>query len=364
MTAPPRGSGGLFRKIVLALETRRGRALFVGGLMRLALGRRVVFVLAMRANPTFDRPILDGEYHVQWARAIAAGQDFYALKHGHPGPYFRAPLYIWFLGAIFRFFGDGLLLPRLVQCSFGAVTTWLAYRIGKRAFDARVGLLAAAMAATYWVLIYFDGELLIETLVVPLDMLALWLTMGLANRRTPARAALAGLAWGVAAIARPNVIVYAPFVVLWLAWLARPRWKQALVPAAAFTPAFFAPILPITAINYFHGGDTVLIASQGGVNFWIGNNPNPTARPPSFPARAAAGGRATRTRSPWRSTTKVASCDPPRSRATTRRRRGRSCSANRRRLASSCCTSCGSSGSTTSSATTRTCTSSRIASAG
>jgi tetratricopeptide (TPR) repeat protein len=259
---------------VLALETRRGRALFVGALMLLAFGLRVVFVLGMRDNPTFDRPILDGEYHVDWARAIAAGEDFYALKHGgHPGPYFRAPLYIWFLGAIFRFFGDGLLLPRLVQCSFGAATTLLAYLIGKRAFDVRVGLLAALMAATYWVSIYFDGELLIETLVVPLDMLALWLTMGLAERRTPLRAALAGLAWGVAAIARPNVLVYAPCVVLWLAWLERARWKQALAPAAAFTLAFFVPILPITAINYFHGGDTVLIASQGGVNFWIGNNP-------------------------------------------------------------------------------------------
>ncbi len=259
--------------IARVLETRRGRGLMVGGLMVLAVVLRVVYVMGMRANPTFDRPILDAEYHVDWARAIAAGQDFYALRHGHPGPYFRAPLYIWLLGALFRAFGDGLLLPRLVQCFFGAATTGLAYLVGKRAFDAKVGLLAALMAATYWVLIYFDGELLIETLIVPLDMLALWLTMGLAERRTPRRAVLAGLVWGISAIARPNVLLFAPFVVLWLAWLERPRWKKALAPAAAFAFAFLAPILPVTAINVFHGGDAVLIASQGGVNFWIGNNP-------------------------------------------------------------------------------------------
>lgn len=241
--------------------------------MLLALGLRVLFVLNMRANPTFEQPILDSQYHVEWARAIARGEDFYASKHGHPGPYFRAPLYIWLLGLLFRFFGEGLLLPRLVQCFLGMATTGLAYLVGKRAFDGRTGLLAALMAATYWVLIYFDGELLIETLIVPLDLLALWLTMRAGWRPTPLRAGLAGLAWGASAIARPNVLLFAPCVVLWLVWLARPRWKRALAPAALFTLAFFAPILPVTAINYFHGGDRVLIASQGGVNFWIGNNP-------------------------------------------------------------------------------------------
>ena len=34
---------------------------------------------------------------------------------------------------LFRLFGDGLLLPRLVQAGLGAATTFLTWRIGARA---------------------------------------------------------------------------------------------------------------------------------------------------------------------------------------------------------------------------------------
>ena len=214
-----------------------------------------------------------------WARALAAGDGF------EQGPFFRAPLYVWTLAGILRVFGEGLLAPRILQCLFGTATTVLTYLVGRRAFDRRVGRLAAIGAATYWVLIYFDGELLIPTLAVPLDLLALYLTLGLAQRPRPAGAFGAfgaGLVWGTAAIARPNVLLLMPLLFGWLLFVRRPL-RSGLVAALALTGGTLLPILPITAYNAWVAGDFALISTQAGVNLWIGNNPEAdgiTARVP------------------------------------------------------------------------------------
>lgn len=248
--------------------SRRREGWIVAGVCLLAVALRVVHVLSMRASPYFDEPVMDPLYHVEWARALAAGRDF------QPGPFFRAPLYPWFLAGLFKLFGDGLLLPRLVQALFGTLSTALVYSIGRRAFDARVGLVAALLVATNWVLIYYDGELKLETLAVPLYLLGLRLSMELSADPRPRRALATGLVFGVSALVRPNILLLMPVLALWLLWIARPRGRAALWPAAALTLGVLLPILPISAYNTFVGGDRVLISTQGGVNFWIGNNPD------------------------------------------------------------------------------------------
>ncbi|MAE28020.1 MAG: glycosyltransferase family 39 protein [Planctomycetota bacterium] len=255
-------------------------------LFLLAVGLRLANTFAMEASPFFHEPTMDPRFHVEWARALAAGEEFL------PGPFFRAPLYPWFLGALFRLFGDGLLLPRLVQCLLGGCTTLLTFALARRAFGQRQALLAGLGAAVYWVLIYFDGELLLPTLIVPLDLLAILLTMRLADETTPRRLLCAGLAWGVSAIARPNVLLFMPCLAAWLWWRARGTGRitktpgiaqsepRTLAPAPGRLAAIsllalgtLIPILPLTIFNASRG-DTVLISSQAGVNFWIGNNPD------------------------------------------------------------------------------------------
>lgn len=237
------------------------------GILTLAFVLRLVYILQMRANPYFDAPAMDALYHAEWARAFAAGETF------DPGrPFFRGPLYPWFLGSVFKLFGESLLIPRILQAGFGTATTGLCYLLGRDVFDRRTGLLAALLAATYWVLLYFDGELLIVSLVVPLNLLALWLTLGLRNSPTTRRAVLVGVCWGLSALARPQVLLVMPCIGLWLWFLFRPNWRAGLVPTLALVLGTILPIAPVTAYNASMG-DPTLIASGGGVNLWIGNNP-------------------------------------------------------------------------------------------
>jgi hypothetical protein len=253
----------------------------LAAILILALVVRVVYVLQSQESPSFTQPSMDALYHLDWARAFSRGESI------HPGAFFRAPLYPWFLGLCLEVFGERLLLVRLLQAVIGTVSVLLVHLVGARAFGRRTGLLAALIASLYWVIVYFEGELLLPVLEILFDLLAIWLSLRAAERGTRGSAALAGAAWGLSAIVRPNVLLFAPLVLLWLGWRSlsssgdrpssgttgggRVRWRYHL--PLAFALGLAVPIAPITAYNRISGGEWVLVSSQGGVNFWIGNNP-------------------------------------------------------------------------------------------
>ena len=240
-------------------------------LLLLAFGLRLWNVHAMQANPRFNEPVMDGAYHYDWAQAIVAGESF------QEDAYFRAPLYPWMMAAVLKVSGGSLFAIRLLQCLLGTLTVWLVWRIGRRTFGPPTGWAAGFLAATYWILVYFDGEFLIPTLYVPLLLLALDATLRLEARGyAPKACAIAGLWYGLAAIARPNVLLFMPVLFFWV--LARRPgergWRGKALAGAALTIGTLIPIVPITVRNLVVSGEPVLIATQAGVNFWIGNHPN------------------------------------------------------------------------------------------
>jgi len=255
-----------------------------------ALAVRALYDLEVRSNdPTFAMPLMDARWHFQWAMGIAQG-DFWGK-----GVFFRAPLYPYFLALFFRLFGPNFLLVRLIQAFLGSVTAVMMYALGSRLGGRRVGVAAGIIAAFYGPLVYFDGELLIETLYLPLVSGSLLLALialergagGVAPVRALSAWAFSGLVMGIAATARPNVLVFAPVLIGWLIWeLRRRRW---LKPAIAWVIAFTLPVAAVTVRNGVVGGEYVLIASQGGVNFWIGNNPLADGKTAMAPAHFGAG---------------------------------------------------------------------------
>lgn len=228
----------------------------------LAVVLRVIYVLLLRDHPLFDSPNMDAGYHLAWARALAGGEEF------QDGPFFRAPLYPMTLAALSWLPGEGTLGPRLAQALFGGLTAFLTFRIGQRVHGREAGLIASLLVATSWVLIAFDAELLIPTLFVPLTLLALDRALAWGFDDRPGPAWLAGMAFGLAAIARPNVLLFMP--VAFLLALVRGRgWRGPL----GLTLGTCCAVAPVTIHNAMEG-DAALVATQAGVNLWIGNNPS------------------------------------------------------------------------------------------
>lgn len=249
----------------------RKERLIVLGLFLVALGVRLVYVYQIRDNPFFSTPFGDPEYHDQWALQIARG-NWLGEK-----VFFRAPLYPYLLGITYRIFGHKYLAPRILQAILGSLSCLLIYFIGKEVFSRRIAILSLGIASIYAPFIYFEGELLITSLVVFLNLL---LILFLLKARNTWRWLAAGAVLGLSAIARPNILVFLPFILFWI-WLHHRkhllRYGFAVIGGAALLVA------PVSFRNHWVGKDMVLIASQGGVNFYLGNNPHADGASAIFP---------------------------------------------------------------------------------
>jgi tetratricopeptide (TPR) repeat protein len=230
-----------------------GLALVLG----VALVLRVAYILGQRGDLLFDYPVVDEETYVAAGRALAEG------RVADPGPWFQPPGLVYALGEIFRTFGPGLLAPRLVQAVVSTASCGIVFVLARRLFSPRVALATAAVCAVHGVLVFEAYELLPPTWMLAADLLALWLLVRAHEQRTPRAALAAGAALGVAAVFGPTIL---PFALFAAAWLRRP----ALVAALALGIAL--PIAPVTWGNWQRGHEVAIVSTNGGVNFFIGNN--------------------------------------------------------------------------------------------
>jgi Flp pilus assembly protein TadD/4-amino-4-deoxy-L-arabinose transferase-like glycosyltransferase len=228
---------------------------------------RLLYICQYRDNPTFAQPAMDPLYHVLWARAFVEGNSFMEGM-----PFFRAPLYPWFLGSCFSIFGENYFIPRIVQAAMGALSCGLVFVVGRRLFGRGVGAAAGIVAASYWLFLYFEGELLIVPLIVFLDLLFLWLLIRAHDVRSTPLYMASGLVLGLSALARPNILLFGLATCVWILFSDRGKGKISFARAFLFGLLCLVPILPVTIRNYTEGDDLVLISTQGGVNFYIGNN--------------------------------------------------------------------------------------------
>ncbi len=258
---------------------RRTYLLVLLVIILLALALRVGYILEVRHQPYFSAPETDAAYYDDWARNLAQGR---------PGevPFFRVPFYPLLLGACYRLFGGGYLVPRLLQALFSALTILLLAELARRMAGRRTALLAAALLALHGLSIYFSGELLLTTLVVALD-LGFLLAFLAAEEGRPKLHLLSGLLLGLSVITRPSVLLAAPLGFLWIL-LRKHDPKSSAAPAALFFLGVVLPILPVTLTNLLAGGEAVLLATQGGVNFYIGNNAEATGAHATLPGAGPA----------------------------------------------------------------------------
>ncbi|MEZ5358317.1 MAG: glycosyltransferase family 39 protein [Candidatus Zixiibacteriota bacterium] len=207
---------------------------------------------------------IDELYHYNWAAAIADG-DILANA-----PYFRAPLYPFFLAGLLKISGHSVVFIRLIQLFLGLGTIWLTYRIGRVLFSQLVGLIAAVLLALYPISLFFDGQLLLDALFTLLGAASLYCFIETEDKK--AHLPLAGLFFGMAAIARPTVLIFLP-VAAFILWQRHRGDKKTLLKGfGAFLLTMVLCIAPVTIINYTASGQMMLISYQGGVNFYIGNN--------------------------------------------------------------------------------------------
>ncbi len=235
----------------------------------LAFGIRFIYLLGIRRLPLFEFPFEDALYNLDWAKEIVSG------KLWAKAPFFRAPLYPFFLSFLIKVFGENLYVLRIIQMLFGSFSCVLIYLTGSKIFNSKVALLSSIFACLYAPLIYFDLEFLDTFFIIFMDLLLIYLLLFAQKKPSPSRLFFSGVILGLSATARPNILLFAIFVPLWLLFYFRKEisLKKIFTLILFFAIGLFLVILPVTLVNYFAGKDSVLISWQGGINFYLGNNP-------------------------------------------------------------------------------------------
>ena len=227
----------------------------------IALGAilRAMHFFSWVQTPFFNGLFLDELYHHLWAKKILDGEFFPA------GVFFRAPLYPYILSSIYAIFGDAGFAPRIFQHFWGLLSIVPIYLLALELFsNKRLAIFAAALWAIYPTQIFYESRLLLDSFFSAGIVWLMWFLVITRRKRTPLLCALIGFWFGLLALTRPTILILAPIVLIFL-W-SHVRWSS-LISLLAMILA----IAPVTLSNIANG-DFVTISSQGGINFYIGNN--------------------------------------------------------------------------------------------
>jgi len=258
-----------------------------GSSPRFALGLALIAVVALAvrwflvlaARPTCGSEAEEGCFRVaglalwyhEQANLLADGEGF-----AHPFQYLdtgdlipsalHPPLYSGILGVL-SFIGlDTVTAHRMISGVVGVLAVVAVGFLARRLGGDRVGLLAAGIAAVYPALWINDGMLQPESLLALLTALVLLAAYRLDADPTVRRVAALGALIGLATLTRPEMLLYAPLLLLplvlrrsELAW--RDRWRRVLIGAGA-TLLVLAPWLILNQVRF---GQPSLTNSQGSV---------------------------------------------------------------------------------------------------
>jgi 4-amino-4-deoxy-L-arabinose transferase-like glycosyltransferase len=246
---------------------------FVVAAALVAILVRLAFGLGYWVNEVLNR---DEVEYLSLARSLAAGHGYdfdEYVKQGDVQPFGRAPGYPVFLALVGAGRAYTSTVPasvKIAQSIVGGIGVllvgWAAFRMAGR----RPAIAAAATAAIYPPLVWISGFVYSEALFWPIGLavaLAFNHVLDQPRERMWKSAIAFGLLTGVAVLVRAATLPFVPLAALWL------LWKRHYGAVAGLAVGLAVVLTPWTIRNYEHHGRFVLVASDGGVTFWTGNNP-------------------------------------------------------------------------------------------
>jgi 4-amino-4-deoxy-L-arabinose transferase-like glycosyltransferase len=213
------------------------------------------------------------------ARSLAEGEGFSSPFHGNTGPTtWIAPLYPYFLAALFKIFGiyshGAAWVALAVNSIFSALTCITIFYIGREVFGERVGRWTAWTWAVLPFIIYWAVRFAWETSFATFLLSAAFLLALRMERRNRTRDWMwFGLVWALVALSNPSLLVFLPFCGLWVAYR---QWKNnafRLTPVLLSSAIFLVAIAPWLVRNYRTFGEFVFIRGNFGIELRLGNGP-------------------------------------------------------------------------------------------
>ena len=237
----------------------------------LAVLVRGLYLYQSRDNPTFSVPVVDAMTYDQMARKFVGGE-------GLTSEFFWQPtFYPLFLSVVYWFSNSSILCVKLVQVLLGGLTCVLVYLLGKKTFGKPTGILAGVICALYMPLVFFEGELLATGWAAFGAVAIICALLAARDKQNFVRGFVLGL---TCALGNATRSVFMPFIGAALVWLVI-TWilrsigiRKFILATAGLALGSFIVAGPQLYLSRKVIGKATIMSYSGGINFYIGNNPD------------------------------------------------------------------------------------------
>jgi 4-amino-4-deoxy-L-arabinose transferase-like glycosyltransferase len=223
-----------------------------------------------RSDPFASTYVSDALSYHQWASRLAEqGLRTEPVFH-------QSPLFPVLLGAVYALAPEAgraaasigvqaLLLSAAVACLVPLGRLWFG--------QLPAGVAAAALALLHGPFVFYAMKLLPVPLALATQAAGLLALAWVLRRRRATLALVAGATWGLACLARSEMLCFVPFAVAAVAH-RRPTANESsgrrLMLAGAYLVGLLLAVAPV-AVHNLRQGDFVVVASAGGENLFVGN---------------------------------------------------------------------------------------------
>lgn len=238
--------------------------LVAGAIFVIAVAARLIVAMEISGTPLFGIYAGDSLYYHKWALRLAAGENDHTV-------FFQAPLYPYFLGALYQLFSPDPWTPRIVQALLAGAGCLLLSLSAFRLFGRWAGWVVGLLAALYAPGLFYD--LLVHKSGIALflgSLIVFFVARFIAGNRTMAAAVVIGGVIALAAMAIEHYLMVLPVMGVWMLMQAVP-WRQRAQWVCGLLIGVSLIQVPVIARNYWVANDPVVASSSAGLNFWIGN---------------------------------------------------------------------------------------------
>jgi 4-amino-4-deoxy-L-arabinose transferase-like glycosyltransferase len=240
---------------------------FLAGLAVVLIGWRAQHFVATNQDPYAWEDM---------GRSVLHGRDFagYGSVLNR-----RGPIYPFTIALLYRVFGERALVVQIAQCIMLGLICVIAFDLGRRMFNIRTGLIAGVACAIHPGFLRYVPDFHVETLLTLLVMVMVWRSVLFLENPSSPNGIWLGIAFGLASLCKPVVLLYPIVYVGWLMWLRRKDRSKTddrrtaaaqWIPLALIFVGMGLVILPWTARNYHRTGKLVLITTGAGDAFLRG----------------------------------------------------------------------------------------------
>ncbi|PYX94887.1 MAG: hypothetical protein DMG67_00420 [Acidobacteria bacterium] len=253
-------------------------------LLKIVLVAFVLRLAVLTLGHTYHFAAKDDHFGFGWetgriARSIALGKGFSSPMQGDTGPTaWIAPLYPYFLAALFKLFGiysnAAAWVALAVNSLFSALTCVTLYLLGEELFSSQVARWAAWIWALLPYAIYWPVRFAWETSFATFLLATVFLIAVRLERDNRLSSWLwLGFLCALIALSNPSLLAFLPFCGIWVLYRQYRAGRMRLHYAVLSGLLFFACIAPWLARNYMVFGKFVFIRGNAGAEFRLGNGP-------------------------------------------------------------------------------------------